>query len=51
MTLIVEQLVEWVARETEVLREDLPQCRFVRYKSHMTGPVLGPGPLQLDAGD
>jgi hypothetical protein len=40
----VEQSVERVAEETEVRRENLPQCRFVHHKSHMTwlGLELGP---------
>jgi hypothetical protein len=29
------ELVEWLAGETEVLRENLPQCRFVHHKPHM----------------
>jgi hypothetical protein len=34
--MIIDKLVEWrLAGETEVLRENLPQCRFVRNKSHM----------------
>jgi hypothetical protein len=41
----VEQLVEWrLAGETEVLGEHLPQRYFVHHKSHMTWPVLEPGP-------
>jgi hypothetical protein len=32
----VEQLEELLARETEVLGENVPQCPFVYHKSHMT---------------
>jgi hypothetical protein len=41
---IVEKLVEWrLAGETEVLGENLPQCRFVHHKTHML-PGREPGP-------
>jgi hypothetical protein len=32
--MIMEKSVEWLARETEVLGENLPQCRFVHHKPH-----------------
>jgi hypothetical protein len=33
----MEQLVDYeLAGETEVLGDNLPQCHFVRQKSHMT---------------
>jgi hypothetical protein len=35
MMLSVEQSVECLAGETDVLGVNLPQCRFVRYKSQM----------------
>jgi hypothetical protein len=33
-----------LAGETEVFRENLPQCHLVHHKSYMTGPGLEPGP-------
>jgi hypothetical protein len=36
MMMIVEQSVEFeMAGETEILRENLPQCHFVHHKTHM----------------
>jgi hypothetical protein len=36
--IMMEKLVEWLAGETEVLRENLLQCRFVHHKPHMLCP-------------
>jgi hypothetical protein len=33
----------WLAGETEVLGENLPQCRFVHHKPHMTWLRANPG--------
>jgi hypothetical protein len=43
LIMMMEKLVEWLARETEVLGENLPQCRFVHHKPHMlSGCEAGP---------
>jgi hypothetical protein len=33
--MMIENLVEWLAGETKVFGENLPQCRFVHHKPHM----------------
>jgi hypothetical protein len=41
---MMEKLVEWwLAGETEVLGENLPQFRFVHHKPHMLFPDANPG--------
>jgi hypothetical protein len=45
---MMEKSVEWLARDTEVLGENLPQCRFVHHKHHML-PVREPGPPRWEA--
>jgi hypothetical protein len=44
----MEKLVELLAGETEVLGENLPQCRIVHHKPHML-PVREPGPPLWEA--
>jgi hypothetical protein len=48
--MMMEKLVELLARETEVLGENLPQCRFVHHKPHML-PGREPGPPPWEASD
>jgi hypothetical protein len=45
----VEQSVECFAGETAVPWENLPQCRSVHRRSHMTWPGLEPGPPRWEA--
>jgi hypothetical protein len=40
--IMMGKMVEWLAEKTEVLGENLPQCRFVHHKSHML-PEANPG--------
>jgi hypothetical protein len=40
---MMEKLVELLARRTEVLGENLPQCTFDHHKPHML-PGREPGP-------
>jgi hypothetical protein len=46
--MIMEKSVEWLPGETEVLGENLTQCRFVHHKPHML-PVREPGPPRWEA--
>jgi hypothetical protein len=48
--MMMEKLVESLAGETEVLGENLHQCRFVHHKPHML-PGHEPGPPQWEASD
>jgi hypothetical protein len=50
MIMMMEKLVEWLAGETEVLGQNLPQCLFVHHKPHML-PGREPGPLRWEASD
>jgi hypothetical protein len=41
---MMAKLVEWwLAREIEVVGENLPQCRFIHYKPHILCPDANPG--------
>jgi hypothetical protein len=46
--MIMEKSVEWLVGDTEVLGENLPQCRFVHHEPHML-PVREPGPPRWEA--
>jgi hypothetical protein len=48
--IMMEELVEWLAGETEVLGENLPQYHFVHHKPHML-PGREPGPPRWEARD
>jgi hypothetical protein len=48
--MMMEKSVEWLAGETEVLEENLPQCRVVHHKPHML-PGRKPGPPRWEASD
>jgi hypothetical protein len=43
--------VEWMARETELLEENLSQSLFVHHKSHVAWPGIESGPPLWEAGD
>jgi hypothetical protein len=48
--MMMEKLVECLAKETEVLGENMPQYRFVHYKPHMR-PGRETGPPRWEASD
>jgi hypothetical protein len=46
------RLVEWkLGEETEILGGYLPQCHFIRHKSHMIWIGIEPGPSRWEASD
>jgi hypothetical protein len=47
---MMEKLVERLTGETEVLGENLPQCRFVHQKPHML-PGRKPESPRMEASD
>jgi hypothetical protein len=51
MMMSVEQSLELMAREAEILGEDLPNCHSVHHKSNMTSSGLEAGPPRWEAGD
>jgi hypothetical protein len=46
LIMMMEKLVEWLAGETELLGENLPQCHFVHHKPHMV-PGREPRPAAV----
>jgi hypothetical protein len=48
--MMMDKSVEWLAAETEVLGENLPQCRIVNHKPHML-PGSEPRPPRWEASD
>jgi hypothetical protein len=48
--MMMDKLVEWLAGETELLGENLPQYRFAHHKPHML-PGREPGPPRWEASD
>jgi hypothetical protein len=47
----MDNLVEWMAGETEVLGENLPRRHFVHHKSHLTRPGIESGPPWWEANE
>jgi hypothetical protein len=47
----MDNLVAWMAGETEVLGENLPRRHLVHQKSHLTRPGIEPGPPRWEASD
>jgi hypothetical protein len=47
----MEDLVEWMAGETELHGENLPRRHFVHHKSHLTRPGIEPGPPRWEDSD